>query len=136
LRAARLTLPHELSRQAGFAATLNRELGVPISPTTLSGWETGRRTVPAAVWLAAALSSNQSLDALLADVGAPNVSTWVDSIGLTGRLDVLMNTIGRLEAELIEVRQHLGLPWHSVTDAELPPGHPLPGTSDAAESGA
>jgi hypothetical protein len=45
LRAAR-----QGAKQSEFAATLSEELCIPISTTALSGWETGRRQVPAPVW--------------------------------------------------------------------------------------
>src|SRR5438552_2312659 len=71
LRVARQSLGPNRSKQSVFAATLSDELKVQISPTTLSGWETGRRQVPASVWIAAAMTSNQSLDAILGESGAP-----------------------------------------------------------------
>src|SRR5260370_38645153 len=68
LRAARAE-----AKQAEFAAALSQELGIPVSTTALSGWETGRRQVPVPVLMAAAKIANGSLDALLGESGAPEV---------------------------------------------------------------
>src|SRR5438128_4420292 len=91
LRGARLALGPQGAKQAAFAAALGRELGMEFSPTALSGWETGRRAVPAAILLAAALSTDQSLDGLLGEAASPQVVQWAETLGLLGR-------ISRLEA--------------------------------------
>ena len=67
LRAARLSLDGQESKQTAFASMLSDQLGIAVNPTTLSGWETGRRTVPAPVWMAAAMAARQSIDALLGE---------------------------------------------------------------------
>src|SRR5215472_18671707 len=87
LRAARLALGPQRAKQSAFAATLSRELGVPVSHTALSGWETGRRSIPAAVWVAAAMITQQSMDALLGESGAPEVVIWAERLGLPQRLE-------------------------------------------------
>jgi hypothetical protein len=107
LRAVRLAAAPDGATQADFAATLSQELGVPISPTTLSGWETGRRAVPATVWIAAAVASNQSLDAVLGETGAPAVVGWAERMGLTGRLEGQAAEIDALRTELDGIRGEL-----------------------------
>src|SRR5215471_9944789 len=77
LRAAR-----QSAKQSEFAATLSQELGTTISTTALSGYETGRRQVPAAVLMAAAMAANQSLDALMGESGAPESVQWAEGLGL------------------------------------------------------
>src|SRR3982751_4035325 len=73
LRAARLSLGGQESKQTAFASMLSEQLGIAVNPTTLSGWETGRRTVPAPVWMAAAMAAQQSIDALLGETSMPEV---------------------------------------------------------------
>jgi hypothetical protein len=107
LRAARLAVAPGGAKQAVFAAKLSQELGLPISPTTLSGWETGRRAVPATVWIAAAIASSQSLDAVLGESGAPEVAGWAERLGLTTRLERHTAEIEALRAELDGVRGEL-----------------------------
>src|SRR5579884_2801134 len=68
LRAARLGLG---ASQAAFAALLGQRLQIPLSPTTLSSWETGRRSVPSSVWIAAATAAGRSLDDLLQAADLP-----------------------------------------------------------------
>src|SRR5947209_20056826 len=105
LRAARLSVPREDGKQANFASALSEQLGIPISPTTLSGWETGRRTVPAPVWMAAAFAASQSLDALLSETGGAEVTPWAESLGLLHRLEAQQAEIHQLRDELQELRQ-------------------------------
>ncbi len=100
LRAARLG-----AKQSDFAATLSQELGIPISTTALSGWETGRRQVPAPVWVAAAMASSQSLDALLAESGAPEAISWAEGLGLTQRMESQEADIRDLKVEFAAMRQ-------------------------------
>ncbi len=100
LRAAR----RETS-QAAFADTLSAELGVPVSPTTLSGWETGRRSVPAAVWLAAAVASGQSLDALVGESGLPAVEEWANRLGLPQWMERQTAELQTLKDEVAGLRQ-------------------------------
>jgi hypothetical protein len=107
IRAARLSLGPEGAKQAAFAARLSEELGVPVSPTTLSGWETGRRAVPATVWVAAAMVSNQSLDAVLGEAGAPEVAQWTERIGLASRLERQTADLESLRVELDQVRSEV-----------------------------
>jgi ribosomal protein L29 len=100
LRAAR-----QGAKQAEFAATLSQELGVTISTTALSGWETGRRQVPAPVWMAAAMAAQQSLDALVAESGAPEAVAWAEGLGLPQRMESQAADIRELKAELAALRQ-------------------------------
>src|SRR5205823_13779907 len=83
------------------------ELGVHISPTTLSGWETGRRAVPATVWIAAAIASNQSLDAVLGEAGTPEVAAWAERMGLPNRLEQHTAELEALRSELDQLRGEL-----------------------------
>jgi hypothetical protein len=103
LRAAR-----QGTTQADFAAVLSRDLGVPISATALSGWETGRRQVPAPVWLAAAMASNLSLDAILAESGTAEAVSFVEGLGLVRRIDSQAAEMRALREELAELRQQYG----------------------------
>lgn len=100
LRAAR-----QAAKQSEFAATLSQELGIPISATALSGWETGRRQVPAPVWMAAAMAAGQSLDALVAESGAPEAVSWAKGLGLPQRMESQAADIQDLKAELAALRQ-------------------------------
>jgi transcriptional regulator with XRE-family HTH domain len=100
LRAARRD-----AKQSDFAAALSRELGIPISTTALSGWETGRRQVPAPVWVAAAMASSQSLDALLAESGTAEAVGWAEGLGLPQRMESHETDIRDLKAELAAMRQ-------------------------------
>lgn len=93
------------AKQSEFAAALSRELGLSISTTALSGWETGRRQVPTPVLLAVAKIAERSLDALMAESGAPEVVTWAEGLGLPQRMDSQAADIAALRAELAELRQ-------------------------------
>jgi transcriptional regulator with XRE-family HTH domain len=108
LRAARLSLGPQGSKQTAFAATLSRELGMPFTATALSGWENGKRSVPGAVLVAAAMITGQSLDALFGEAGEPDVVQWVETLGLPQRV---------LELEE-ELRQHGALLATAMNDLE------------------
>jgi transcriptional regulator with XRE-family HTH domain len=103
--------------QSDFAAALSRDLGVPISATALSGWETGRRQVPAPVWLAAAMVSKQSLDATLADSGAPEAVSWAEGLGLSQRMESQAADLRKLREELAELRQQYATFYTDVIQA-------------------
>ncbi len=94
LRAARLSLGPQGSKQTAFAATLGRELGMPFTATAVSGWENGKRSVPGAVLVAAAMMTGQSLDALLGEAGEPDVVQWAETLGLPQRLTALEHRVG------------------------------------------
>src|SRR5262249_15257022 len=93
LRAARGAMPEGESKQAAFAARLSREIGIPVSASPLSNWETGRRTVPGPVLIEAAIVSGSSFDALLASVGEPAADEWAERLGFPER-------VAELEREL------------------------------------
>jgi len=112
LRAAR-----QGATQSDFAAALSRDLGVPISATALSGWETGRRQVPAPVWLAAAMAAKVSLDAILAESGTPEAVTFVEGLGLLQRIESQAVELRALREELAEVRQQYGTLYADVIQA-------------------
>ncbi|MGH2769366.1 MAG: hypothetical protein ACRDJF_02425, partial [Actinomycetota bacterium] len=126
LRAARMSSPDGGTKQSTFAAALSEQLGIPISPTTLSGWETGRRTVPAPVWMAAALVSKQSLDALLGEAGAPEVVTWAQSLGLPGRFEAQATEMRDLKDEVRQLRQQYASLYTQMVDAFTRAGLPRP----------
>jgi transcriptional regulator with XRE-family HTH domain len=109
-----LRVARQRARQSEFAAALSRELGVPISATALSGWETGRRQVPAPVWLAAAMVSNQSLDAVLAESGAPEAVSWAEGLGLPQRIESQAAELRSLREELAALRQQYGALYADV----------------------
>jgi hypothetical protein len=100
-----LRVARQGAKQLEFAAALSRELGVTISVTALSGWETGRRQVPAPVWMAAAMAAGQSLDALVAESGAPEAVAWAEGLGLPQRMDSQDADIRDLKSELAAMRQ-------------------------------
>jgi transcriptional regulator with XRE-family HTH domain len=111
LRAARLSLGPQGSKQAAFAATLGRELGMPFTATAVSGWENGKRSVPGAVLVAAAIVTGQSLDALLGEAEEPEVVRWAETLGLPRRLAILEQQLGLLspgDEGVNSVGEHLG----------------------------
>jgi hypothetical protein len=112
LRAARLALGEGSSKQAAFAARLSRDLQMPLSATAVSNWESGRRTVPGAVLLAAATAASESMDALLGESGEPKVVTWVEGLGLPQRLRAQ-------EAELHSLRNQMGDLQRIVADLQV-----------------
>lgn len=93
---------------AAFARLLARHTGGSPDTSTYNRWLRGEAAVPAWALLLASRESSLSLDALVADDG--RLTT------LDGWRAQIVEAIGRLEAELIEVRQHLGLPWRSGSD--------------------
>jgi transcriptional regulator with XRE-family HTH domain len=131
LKAARVALGAQGSKQSAFAATLSRELGIRVSPTTLSGWETGRRTVPAPVWIAAAMASQQSIDALLGESGAPEVTTWAEGLGLPQRLEAQAAEVDDLRTQLHELRQQYGEFYAAVVQEFSRHGWQFPSASSA-----
>src|SRR5688500_13021118 len=76
------------------------------SASTYRRWIAGEAIVPAWALQVAADVAGTSLQALLdAEEGArPTPDDW------RARIE---DAIGRLEGEMIEVRQHVGLPWQS-----------------------
>ena len=94
LRAARLSLGPQGSKQTAFAATLGRELGIPFTATAVSGWENGKRSVPGAVLVAAAMVTGQSFDALFGEAGEPDVVQWAETLGMPQRLTALEHRVG------------------------------------------
>jgi hypothetical protein len=67
---------------------------MPFTATAVSGWENGKRSVPGAVLVAAAMITGQSLDALLGEAGEPDVVQWAESLGLPQRLAALEHRLG------------------------------------------
>jgi hypothetical protein len=76
------------------------------SASTYRRWIAGEAIVPAWALQVAADVANTSLQALLEDqsIGETTADHWRAHIE---------DAIGRLESEMIEVRQRVGLPWHS-----------------------
>lgn len=106
------------SKQAAFASRLGRELGVAVSVSTLSNWETGRRTVPGAAVVQAAILANTSMDRLLGDLqgltapivleeptGAANLEGRVERS--EQRLEALATLVGQLQEASDAQRQLL-----------------------------
>src|SRR3954470_3775386 len=82
----------------------HRASGSP-APSTYRRWITGEAVVPAWALQVAAEVAGLSLHALLEpDEAESPAADW------RARVDA---ALGRLESEMIEVRQHVGLPWHS-----------------------
>lgn len=126
LRAARLSLGGQESKQTAFASMLSEQLGIAVNPTTLSGWETGRRTVPAPVWMAAAMAARQSIDALLGETSMPEVVPWAEALGLPKRLDAQATEIETLKGELEQMRREHATFYAQVVDALARAGLPPP----------
>ena len=102
-----------------FSRTLAERASGSPSPSAYRRWITGEAVVPA--W---------ALDVAAEVVGA-TVQDLLDSAEGSGTAAdtwraEMTEAIGRLEAEMIEVRQHVGLPWrsddHAATDQGTPPG--------------
>jgi hypothetical protein len=132
LRAARLSLDGQESKQTAFASMLSEQLGIPVNPTTLSGWETGRRTVPAPVWMAAAMAAQQSIDALLGETAMPEVVPWVEALGMPKRLDSQAAEIEGLKGELEQMRREHAAFYTQVVDALARAGLPPPSHAPAS----
>jgi hypothetical protein len=103
-----------------FARLLADRTGGSPSSSTYHRWLRGEAPIPLWIVLAAAEESQQSLDTLLADAELP--------VGVLSRLDHIEDLLGVLQAQMIEVRERVGLPWHGATD-EAADEHP--GGSDA-----
>jgi transcriptional regulator with XRE-family HTH domain len=92
--------------QVEFAARLGVGLGIEISASALSNWESGRRSVPTAVLIEAAAASSQSTDALLARAGSPRVGASADQVDLVGLAQQMaeqrraLSDFGRLVARM------------------------------------
>jgi hypothetical protein len=95
------------ARSANAFARLmaERAHGSP-SASTYRRWITGEAVVPAWALQVAADVADTSLHALLEgqSTGETTLVHWRAAIE---------DAIGRLESEMIEVRQRVGLPWHS-----------------------
>ncbi|MGH7882488.1 MAG: helix-turn-helix domain-containing protein [Candidatus Dormibacteraceae bacterium] len=110
LRVARSSMTDGISKQAAFASRLSRQLGIPISVSSLSNWENGRRTVPGAVLLEAAFTSESSLDAILGEVGEPEVTNWAEKLGFPERvaeLEMQMAAQKETIRSLAQIREEL-----------------------------
>jgi transcriptional regulator with XRE-family HTH domain len=89
--------------QVEFAARLGAGLGIEISASALSNWESGRRSVPTAVLIEAAAASSQSTDALLARAGSTRVDASADHVDLAQQLAEqrrALSDFGRLLARM------------------------------------
>lgn len=100
-----------------FSRTLAERGGGSPSASAYRRWITGEAVVPAwALDVAAEVVGTTVQDLLDGAEGAgPAVDNW--------RVEIA-EAIGRLEAEMIEVRQHIGLPWRggdSAAAADEPP---------------
>jgi len=105
LKAARLSMSEQgETRQTEFAARLSRELGVQLSSTAVSNWENGRRSLPSAVLVTAALAAGQSLDALLGEAGEPAVTEWAEGLGLPARLADLQTQVDEMRQQVADLQ--------------------------------
>ena len=112
LRAARLAKSDSDGKQVGFAASLARGLGIDISAAALSNWESGRRSVPAAVLIEAAVASGSSIDDLLSRLGEPKITEWTASrtelsAGGAAHSRASASDLGELGSAIEEQRQTL-----------------------------
>lgn len=96
-------MPEGGSKQAAFAARLGRAIGLDISVSTLSNWETGRRTVPGPVLIEAAIASGTSIDTLLGDTGQPETTTWAETLGLPQKIAGLEESVAASTDTLAKV---------------------------------
>jgi hypothetical protein len=102
-----------------FARLLADRTDGPPSSSTYHRWLRGEAPIPLWIVLAAAEESQQSLDALLSDAELPP--------GVLDRLDRIEDVLGVLQAQMIEVRERVGLPWQAAAPDELPEeGEALP----------
>lgn len=88
-----------------FARRLASRTGGPPDGSTYRRWLHGDGAVPAWALIAAAEEAQESLSILLNDESS--------STATASELRQLRRTIGRLNAEMIEVRQAIGLPSRS-----------------------
>jgi hypothetical protein len=101
-----------------FSRTLAERGGGSPSPSAYRRWITGEAVVPAWALDVAAEVVGTTVQELLdgADGRGPAADGWRAEMA---------EAIGRLEAEMIEVRQHIGLPWRGGDRAagadEAPP---------------
>jgi hypothetical protein len=101
-----------------FARLLAERAGGSPSASAYRRWITGEAVVPAwALGVAAEVVGLTVEELVSRESAAATPDEW--------RRDV-DDSLGRLEAEMIEVRQRLGLPW-SDHQEEPTPEHPLPG---------
>jgi hypothetical protein len=98
------------ARSANAFARLMAERGNGSpSASTYRRWIAGEAIVPAWALQVAADVADTTLQALLdAEEGAQSPGDW------RARIE---DAIGRLEGEMIEVRQRVGLPWRQESDA-------------------
>ncbi len=100
-------MPEGGSKQAAFAARLSRATGVPVSVSTLSNWETGRRTVPGPMLIEAAIASGSSVDALLASAGEPASDAWAETLSFPQRVSELERERDRQRPRVVELETEL-----------------------------
>ena len=102
-----------------FSRTLAEHASGSPSPSAYRRWITGEAVVPAWALDVAAEVVGTTVQDLLdgAEASGTAADTW--------RAE-MTEAIGRLEAEMIEVRQHIGLPWRTddrtAADRGAPPG--------------
>jgi hypothetical protein len=93
-----------------FARLLADRTGGSPSSSTYHRWLRGEAPIPLWIVLAAAEEAQQSLDALFTDAELPP--------GVLDRLEQIDDLLGVLQAQMIEVRERLGLPWQAHPAAE------------------
>jgi transcriptional regulator with XRE-family HTH domain len=100
LRLARASMEGGGAKQSAFVARLERELGISLSVGAYSNYENGRRTVPAAVLIEGARIAGRSLDDLLSEVGQPEVTEWVGSLGMAQRLAEVERSLALMDDQV------------------------------------
>jgi transcriptional regulator with XRE-family HTH domain len=110
-------------KQAAFVSRLARDLGITLSVGGYSAYENGRRAVPGAVLVAAALISGASLDALLAEVGQPELEQWTHRPeSLSQRLAALERQVADLQVAAMDRESAQPTAPEAEVDAEQRPG--------------
>jgi hypothetical protein len=100
-----------------FARLLAERAGGSPSASAYRRWITGEAVVPAwALGVAAEVVGMTVEELVSGESAAATPDEWRREVG---------DALGRLEAEMIEVRQTLGLPWSH--QEESTPEHPMPG---------
>jgi transcriptional regulator with XRE-family HTH domain len=125
LRAARANAGTDGENQAEFAARLGRATRTSVSISTLSNWETGRRTVPGPMLIEAAIATGGSLDALLASAGEdePATAAWAAKRTFPARVRELEQELRQQAALLATMLKALEERGIVVEQDDPQPGH-------------
>ena len=116
LRAARSSVGQT---QGAFAQALSDRMGYAITYQALSGYERGKRTVPGAVVLMAAMLAEKTVEELAgaARDGHHELDRWLAGVEAAQERDQeLRLEVGRLADEMAEIRDFLNLPRRGGLD--------------------